>query len=344
MATLGHDSSSQSSTESAVIVRAVTVIMGTVVGLTFLFGFGNVLNLALRLGVPVWVAPLVAPAIDLSILGLLLGTRHLALTGASADVLRPARRLLIFASVVTLALNVADPLVAGAYGKAAFDAVGPLLLIGWAEVGPGFLQAIHACREREHTNDIDVRGTAAVAELGREAPHFPPTSRSSKRGDRRESNRQESAVEDSARGPQKQADRNRNHLIAEFTPELVDRAVKANAEHIREYGREIASETLRHLLRQDGIPIGATRVRRLARLARSASSSSATRPESDRDCAPPDGGRVTNDDSASGGQDVPEGLAGELAGQRVDDGARSLLPESVVVEGESVVLAGGAFT
>jgi hypothetical protein len=42
------------------VVRAVTVIMGTVVGLTFLFGFGNVLSLALRLGVPVWVAPLVA--------------------------------------------------------------------------------------------------------------------------------------------------------------------------------------------------------------------------------------------------------------------------------------------
>jgi hypothetical protein len=57
-------------------------------------------------------------------------------------VLRPARPLLIFASAVTLALNVANPLVAGEYGKAAFDAVGPLLLIGWAEVGPGFLQAI----------------------------------------------------------------------------------------------------------------------------------------------------------------------------------------------------------
>jgi hypothetical protein len=38
----------------------------------------------------------------ISILGLLLGIRHLALTGASVDQLRPARRLLIFASVVTL--------------------------------------------------------------------------------------------------------------------------------------------------------------------------------------------------------------------------------------------------
>jgi hypothetical protein len=41
-------------------------IMGTVVGLTFAFGFGDVPSLALRLGVPAWVAPLVAPAVDLS--------------------------------------------------------------------------------------------------------------------------------------------------------------------------------------------------------------------------------------------------------------------------------------
>jgi hypothetical protein len=96
----------RSGSDGATVVQAVTVIMGVVVGLTFMFGFGNVLNLALRLGVPAWVAPLVAPAVDLSILGLL-GTRHLALTGASQDVLQPARRLLIFASVVTLALKVA---------------------------------------------------------------------------------------------------------------------------------------------------------------------------------------------------------------------------------------------
>lgn len=125
------------------VVRAVTVIIGVVVGLTFVFGFGNVLSLALRLGVPIWVAPLVAPAVDLSVLALLLAGRHLAMCGASREQLQPARRLLIFSSLVTLALNVADPLVAGQFGKAAFDAVGPLLLIGWAEVGPGLLRAVN---------------------------------------------------------------------------------------------------------------------------------------------------------------------------------------------------------
>jgi hypothetical protein len=62
----------RSSSDTTPVVQAVTMIMGTVVGLTFLFGFGNVLDLALHLDVPIWVAPLVAPAVDLSILGLLL--------------------------------------------------------------------------------------------------------------------------------------------------------------------------------------------------------------------------------------------------------------------------------
>jgi hypothetical protein len=39
------------------VIQTVTAIIGIVVGLTLLFGFVNVLNLALRLGAPVWAAP-----------------------------------------------------------------------------------------------------------------------------------------------------------------------------------------------------------------------------------------------------------------------------------------------
>ncbi|WP_326943691.1 hypothetical protein OG439_27430 [Amycolatopsis sp. NBC_01307] len=35
-------------------------------------------------------------------------------------------------------------MIAGEVGKALFDAVGPLLLIGWSEVGPVLLQALAA--------------------------------------------------------------------------------------------------------------------------------------------------------------------------------------------------------
>ncbi|WIV57834.1 hypothetical protein [Amycolatopsis nalaikhensis] len=233
--------STRPAADQAAVVRAVTVIMGIVVGLTFLFGFGNVLNLALRLGVPAWVAPLVAPAVDLSILGLLLGTRHLALAGASADVLRPARRLLIFASVVTLALNVAAPLVAGEFGKAAFDAVGPLLLIGWAEVGPGFLQAISAscvqtrdleapCIGRAHSEasiDADEPVRPQVAAVDQ-----PPQSR--------------------RKGPQRR------------TPErLLEQARQEDAAHRAAHQKPISADTLRVRL-----GIGATRARRLVKAVR----------------------------------------------------------------------------
>ena len=119
-------------------------MMSIVIGLTFLFGFGNVLALALRIGVPPYVAPLVAPALDLTVLGLLVGARQLAMSGASEEVLQPARRLLLAASMATLALNIADPICSGQWGKASFDAVGPLLLIGWAEVGPALLRSLHA--------------------------------------------------------------------------------------------------------------------------------------------------------------------------------------------------------
>lgn len=100
------------------VLSAVTLIVGIIVALTFLFGFGNVFTLALRLGVPVWVAPLVAPAVDLSVVGLLIAIRSPSLRGAPAEVIRPARRLLLASSVV--ALNVAEPLIMGEVGKALF--------------------------------------------------------------------------------------------------------------------------------------------------------------------------------------------------------------------------------
>lgn len=147
----------------ALTLRVVTMIMVTVVSLTFVFGFGNVLALALRLGVPGWVAPLVAHAVDLSVVGLLVGTRHLALRGATRDQLRPARRLLMFATGMTLALNTASPLLSDRWGEAAFDAVGPLLLFGWSEVGPDLLQAIAGSSAASD----DPAATAELASPGR---------------------------------------------------------------------------------------------------------------------------------------------------------------------------------
>ncbi len=78
----------------------------------------------------------------------------------------------LFSSLVTLALNVASPVLWGEYGKAAFDAVGPVLLIGWAEVGPGLLRALAhigvPSPEDKQTANITPRGVATGDAVGRD--------------------------------------------------------------------------------------------------------------------------------------------------------------------------------
>lgn len=227
-------SDAEQAASQAAVVRAVTAIMGTVVGLTFLFGFGNVLDLALRLGVPVWVAPLVAPAVDLSILGLLLGTRHLVVRGADLDSLRGVRRLLIFASFVTLALNVADPLIKGQFGKAAFDAVGPLLLIGWSEVGPSMLHALSAstsANSADAPDEMKVQAAPQVQDGVAGLPDHPDSSGS-----------------DATAMVQR----------IEAASHLLGRAREEDLRHRLEHQRPISAETLRRRLR-----IGADRSRQL---------------------------------------------------------------------------------
>lgn len=213
------------SANSRTVARFVTVTMGLVIGLTFLFGFGNVLNLALKLQVPVFVAPLVAPAVDLTVLGLLVGTRHLALTGTSSDGLRSARRLLLAASVVTLLLNVADPVCAGRWGKAAFDSVGPLLLIGWAEAGPGLLRALSVATEVRSPQSSD-RSPADSKRVGAER-RIPGTT---------------------ALTPDAQANV-ASRSVTELDGKLVERARLADAEHWQRFHRPISAETLRKQLR-----------------------------------------------------------------------------------------------
>ncbi|MFI1096309.1 DUF2637 domain-containing protein [Streptomyces sp. NPDC020917] len=114
--------------------------MAVIAALAFTFSFGNVWALALRLGVARPIAPLIAPMVDLSVVGLLVALRHLALKGVPADRLRPATRLMHVCGLLTLALNIAEPLTIRHYGRAALDTVAPLLLLGWGKVGPLLLR------------------------------------------------------------------------------------------------------------------------------------------------------------------------------------------------------------
>ncbi|MFF8905954.1 DUF2637 domain-containing protein [Streptomyces olivaceoviridis] len=130
--------------EDRITQRTVTVVMGIIALLAFVFSFGNVWALALRLGVPAPIAPLIAPMVDLSVVGLLVALRYLSLRGVPPEQMKAATRLMHISGLLTLALNIAEPITAAHYGRAAVDAVAPLLLLGWGAVGPQLLRSFHA--------------------------------------------------------------------------------------------------------------------------------------------------------------------------------------------------------
>jgi hypothetical protein len=159
--------------------RAVTGITGAIVVMTFAFSLGNVTRLCLDLGITVWIAWLVGPAVDLSVVGLLTGMRFLALHGYTPADLVALRRMLRFCGLLTLALNTAGSIAHRQYGTALVDAVGPALLMGWSEIGPWMLRQIHAVRpaaastheQKEGNENQDLK--SAVPAMAR-PPVLPP--------------------------------------------------------------------------------------------------------------------------------------------------------------------------
>ena len=70
--------------------RAITGIAATIVAMALAFSVVNVTRLCLDLGVIVWIAWLVGPAVDLSVIGLLTGIRFLSLHGCADAGVRQA--------------------------------------------------------------------------------------------------------------------------------------------------------------------------------------------------------------------------------------------------------------
>ena len=101
--------------------------------------------MCLDLGITAWIAWLVGPAVDLSVIGLLPGMRFLSLHGYTDSQLVKLQRMLRFCGLLTLVLNTTGAIGHRQFGTALVDAVGPALLIGWSEeAGPWMLRQIHA--------------------------------------------------------------------------------------------------------------------------------------------------------------------------------------------------------
>ena len=70
-------------TVAVLIRRGLSAVVFVIAALSFAFGFGNGWLLGLELGVPGWIAPLVAPAVDLSVGALLVSLQYLRSHGLS---------------------------------------------------------------------------------------------------------------------------------------------------------------------------------------------------------------------------------------------------------------------
>ena len=149
-------------TGTRLVRRFITAVVFTIAGLTFSFGFASGYALGVRLGVSPWAAWLVAPAVDLSVVALLVVLQLARTTSVNREGLATAHVLLGFCGLMTLALNTAYAVVTGAYGRALFDAIAPLLLIGWSEVGPRVLTLLDAVPDVQDESTTGVPPTGTV--------------------------------------------------------------------------------------------------------------------------------------------------------------------------------------
>jgi hypothetical protein len=233
--------------------RVVTGCAVLVVAACFGFSFGNVLALGRQLAVPPYVAWLIAPAVDLTVVGLIVGVRYLSLRGIEGSRLRPARLLLVAAGLATWALNTAHALFVRRHlGVAAYDSLAPLLLICWAEVGPWFLRQFRAAGTSNPSSGAR-RGRASEVPTGAAAVDQEASGvRVGSTGARRPPGRAAAAV---AVWPSAQARQARAGVGEQA---LVDRARTLNGAYWQAHGRQISRDKLRAAL-----GIGATRAERI---------------------------------------------------------------------------------
>ncbi|HEY6798922.1 MAG TPA: DUF2637 domain-containing protein [Kineosporiaceae bacterium] len=122
------------------IVIVVSITGSIIAVCAFAFSFGNIWHLARLWGLPDPIAPLVAPMLDISVVGLLIAVRQLTLHHVPGRHLAGARLLMLACAATTWALNIAQSVLERHWGAAVMDSVAPALLLGWAEVGPTLLR------------------------------------------------------------------------------------------------------------------------------------------------------------------------------------------------------------
>lgn len=120
-----------------------TIVIGVLAAvplLAFVFSFGNVGLHGVALGVDWRIAYLTGPAVDLSVVGLIVAGSYLSHRGYTEKQLWPVHLMSVLCGAVMLYLNCGQALYEHRWRLAVFDAVGPLLLVGWGAIGPWLLR------------------------------------------------------------------------------------------------------------------------------------------------------------------------------------------------------------
>lgn len=154
-----------------VVLVATTVITGVA---SLVFSYGNVRSTLIGLGWQPWLASLYTPAVDVTVIGLILVGQYLVAAGIAPERLARANRLLAAAGFAMLGANVIPSLITGyahnqpaAYGSALANAVLPSFLIAWSHIGPylvGLFAEIRSNAEAAARAIVDQRTDATEAD------------------------------------------------------------------------------------------------------------------------------------------------------------------------------------
>lgn len=146
----------------------VGLVLVAVPVLVFFFSFGNVGLLGTSLGVDRWIAFLTGPAVDLAATGCVAASSYLSTQGWTERRLWPLHLAAVVLGLTMLALNTSGALYGRRWGLAAFDAVGPMLLLGWGALAPWLWRNL---TEAKHQRALDAQGAGraqgARAKAGR---------------------------------------------------------------------------------------------------------------------------------------------------------------------------------
>jgi hypothetical protein len=103
--------------------------------LVFFFSFGNVGAFGESLGVEHRIAYLTGPAVDLAVVVLVVASSYLAMRETERG-LWPLHLAAFTCGMIMISLNTEGAVYAHHWRLAAFDSVGPVMLIGWGSLAP----------------------------------------------------------------------------------------------------------------------------------------------------------------------------------------------------------------